>query len=92
MFSSVHWLGHLMMLFVKRQPASSYCGVNSHSTEKARRSTFVRSEQMSSVRGFGSMSMRRCTRYVVVPLQQNTSRWQHRALACMKLLCMLAAK
>mmetsp|Transcript_4558 Transcript_4558/g.11497 ORF Transcript_4558/g.11497 Transcript_4558/m.11497 type:complete len:310 (-) Transcript_4558:242-1171(-) len=36
-------------------------------TLKVRRSTPPRSEQMSSVSGLGSMSRRRCTRYVVVP-------------------------
>lgn len=37
-----------------------------------------RSEQMSSVRGLGSMSMRRCTRYTVVALPGRKEHGQHR--------------
>ena len=57
-----------MTLLVKRTLTGTASGVTSHSTENAKRSTPARSEQMSSVRGLGSMSMRRCTRYVVVAL------------------------
>ena len=50
-------------------PTISASSVISQSTENASRSTPERRLQMSSVSGLGSMSMRRCTRYTVVPLQ-----------------------
>ena len=50
---------------------ASAWGVISQMTETARRSTPPRRLQMSSVRALGSMSIRRCTRYVVVLLQPN---------------------
>ena len=65
-----------MTLLVKRTDTTRACWSTSHSTEKARRSTPARREQMSSVSGLGSMSMRRCTRYVVVPLRgQGAAAW-----------------
>ncbi len=49
--------------FVKRVASTSaLSGAISQITENARRSTPARSEQMSSVSAFGSMSRRRCTR------------------------------
>ena len=62
-----------MTLLVKRTLTGSASGVTSQITENARRSTPDRSEQMSSVSGLGSMSMRRCTRYVVVALPAHKS-------------------
>lgn len=50
-------------------PTISASSVISQSTENASRSTPERRLQMSSVSGLGSMSMRLCTRYTVVPLQ-----------------------
>ncbi len=64
---------HLMTDLVKRTPTVRASGVISHSTEKARRSTSARRLQMSSVSGLGSMSIRRCTRYVVVDLAHKKS-------------------
>lgn len=62
----------LMTDLVKRTPTVQASGVISQRTEKARRSTSARRLQMSSVNGLGSMSIRRCTRYVVVDLFRNT--------------------
>ena len=57
-----------MMDLVKRTLTAFAPASISHRTENARRSTPPRREQMSSVRGLGSMSILRCTRYVVVAL------------------------
>ena len=47
-------------------PCSAVTGVSLHITEKVSRSTLAFSEQISSVSALGSMSIRLCTRYVVV--------------------------
>jgi len=52
----------LITLLVKRTATGCASGVSSQMTEKASRSPPARNEQMSSVSGLGSMSMRRCTR------------------------------
>ena len=66
-------MAYLMTLLVKRTLTMRASSVISHSTENARRSASARRLQMSSVSGFGSMSMRRCTRYVVVALDRRQS-------------------
>ena len=66
-------VAHLMTLFVKRTLTTRASSVISQSTENARRSTSARRLQMSSVRGLGSMSILRCTRYVVVALRKCVS-------------------
>ena len=60
----------LMTLLVKRTESTRASPSISHSTLNARRSCSARRLQMSSVSGLGSMSMRRCTRYVVVALNR----------------------
>ena len=55
-----------MRLLVNRVATMSASGVTSHRTLKASRSSPPRSEQISSVSGLGSMSMRLCTRYTEV--------------------------
>ena len=60
---------YLMTLLVKRTLTVSISGVTSQITENASLSTPDLRLQMSSVRGLGSMSILRVTRYVVVALQ-----------------------
>mmetsp|Transcript_62634 Transcript_62634/g.198322 ORF Transcript_62634/g.198322 Transcript_62634/m.198322 type:complete len:334 (-) Transcript_62634:323-1324(-) len=60
----------LMMLLLYLTPTTSASGVISQRTENASRSTSARREQISSVSGLGSMSMRRWTRYTDVPRRE----------------------